>query len=311
MILKYYILFPPFSLILTGCIRYRRIYGWNWDEKIARTQNEINKYSFLYLLNLDPYANPLEDYNFPSITENLNKKVRSKYLFPDSITIDPYDPSTFGYTEFGVITRPHGTCGLLKIRSLVVGNKINTNFVHIKRQNRRSPREIRLLACVATGQKSEFLIKLQGINNRNDANRKKGNVIYIRNDENHEEDTSIREEIAIRELINCRVYVTYVNKIQLLGIVKAVVLSNDVLTGGIKQALLEVHKLRGKVIKNSNEMVQIPFVKEIVTTVNINEKFLHIEPPDGLLDLTYIKEDKVRFFGILPEGKDIVFSKSK
>lgn len=46
-----------------------------------------------------------------------------------------------------------------------------------------------------------------------------------------------------------------------------------------------------------------PFVPEIVPTVNINSKEIYIDPPTGLLDLTYVRQEQVRIKGFLPPAK--------
>lgn len=54
--------------------------------------------------------------------------------------------------------------------------------------------------------------------------------------------------------------------------------------------------------QKQQELVLIPFVPEIVYLVQLSEKRIYVDPPNGLLDLTYIKEEKVRIKGLLPPG---------
>jgi hypothetical protein len=52
------------------------------------------------------------------------------------------------------------------------------------------------------------------------------------------------------------------------------------------------------------DLVMIPLVPEIVPKIDLAEKVILINPPSGLLDLTYIREEKVRIKGFLPPAKD-------
>ena len=54
--------------------------------------------------------------------------------------------------------------------------------------------------------------------------------------------------------------------------------------------------------QRQQELVLVPFVPEIVYLIKLSEKRIYIDPPDGLLDLTYVKEEKVRLKGLLPPG---------
>ena len=42
---------------------------------------------------------------------------RSKWEYPDAAQVDQRDPSTFGFTEIGVVVGAHGTRGELKVNS--------------------------------------------------------------------------------------------------------------------------------------------------------------------------------------------------
>jgi len=55
--------------------------------------------------------------------------------------------------------------------------------------------------------------------------------------------------------------------------------------------------------QKEQELVLIPFVPEIVYHVELKQKRVYIDPPAGLLDLTFVKEEKVRIKGFLPPGK--------
>lgn len=44
-------------------------------------------------------------------------RVRDEFEYPDIEEIDPYDPSTFGFIEAGVVLGAHGVDGTVKVRA--------------------------------------------------------------------------------------------------------------------------------------------------------------------------------------------------
>jgi len=51
-----------------------------------------------------------------------------------------------------------------------------------------------------------------------------------------------------------------------------------------------------------DERVLVPLVPQIVPRVNVKQGELYLDPPVGLLDLTYVREEKTRIKGFLPSG---------
>ena len=111
-------------------------------------------------------------------------RLRNKREFPDTRTIDPYDPATYGYTELGTVTGAHGVHGLLKVSAVTTfAERLCERGVrHLKAPNRRSPREVHLLeGRHRLG--DEYLVRLRGIVGRDEANRYRGCVLYARQSE--------------------------------------------------------------------------------------------------------------------------------
>ena len=258
----------------------------------------------------------------------LEKRDRNKRFFPDNKTIDPYDPTTYGYTELGTILGPHGVYGLLKIAVVTdfPERLCKPGIRHLKAPNRRSPREIRLVEG-RQRMKSEYLIKLEGISDRNEASKLRGSVLYARQEERP--DDMGEDEYLVTDLVGIDVHLvtgygeddeedsdaeeSEVNgggvSGKFVGTVRGVVLAEDMCSiPGLGQDLLEI-----VIPKNPNgtpswkdEMVLIPMVPDIVPTVDIERKLIYIDPPAGLLDLTYVKEENVRIKGFLPEKSSYV-----
>jgi len=273
-----------------------------------------------------------------------DKRERNKRLFPDNKTIDPYDPTTYGYTELGTILGPHGVYGLLKIASVTdfPERLCKPGVRQLKAPNRRTPRETRLLEG-RHRLKNEYLIKLEGISDRNEAMKLRGFVLYARQEERPEDLED--DEYLISDLVGLDVRlvtgygeddvedeymkdsvedvlessypqnedddenkrtVTGENSVsgKFVGTVGGVVLAEEMCSiPGLGQDLLEVILPRGRLGIPSwrDEMVLIPLVPSIVPTIDIERRILYIDPPSGLLDLTYVKEENVRIKGFLPE----------
>lgn len=290
------------------------------------------------------------------------KRDRDKREFPDNKTIDPYDPTTYGYVELGTILGPHGVHGLCKIAAVTdfPERLCKPGIRHLKALNRRSPREIQLLEG-RHRLKNEYLLKFDKVSDRNEAMKLRGTILYARqeerpedieedeylvtdlvgldvrlvtgyaedvdeedNDDAYDDDHDDDEEVGIGD-INSIDYVGDISATKeeigedgdeelneeefslggkFVGIVSGVVLAEEMCTiPGLGQDLLEIRLPRGQYGTPSwrDELVLIPLVPSIVTTVDIERQLMYIDPPPGLLDLTYVKEDNVRIKGFLPE----------
>ena len=232
--------------------------------------------------------------------------------FPNNKDIDPYDPTTFGYIEIGTIQGPHGVHGWAKVQgSTDYPERLTTSgmLLHMKPFRKRAPRRVTLAAGKMTGTDS-FLIQLQGIYDRTEAQKLKGATLYYAT----QQDTCVKEDdILISDLVGLDVYTQ--NGDILVGSVDGVVLAEEMCAiPGLGQDMLEVSKKREEEIDNMKtngqrrpppkDLVLIPLVPEIVPKIDLVEKKIIIVPPEGLLDLTYIREEKVQIKGLLPPAKD-------
>ena len=252
------------------------------------------------------------------------KRERDKYQFPDLNTIDPYDPTTYGYTELGAITGAHGVHGLVKVSAVTqfAERLCEKGVRHIKAPSRRSPREIQLLeGRHRLG--DEYLVKLKGIGDRDSANKLRGSVLYARQTERPKDVAD--DEYLVADLVGLEVFLAdgYGNDNdeenqgaddssetlsgKFVGRIGGIVLAEDMCAvPGLGHDMLEVILPRGRAGSPSwrDELVLLPFVPDIVPTVDLMEGAVYVSPPHGLLDLTYIKEEKVRIKGYLPPAKE-------
>ena len=169
----------------------------------------------------------------------------------------------------GVITSCHGINGQVKVKSLSDFEErfLKPGMRWLRKEN-EPPSEIELLAGFKQPGKETFIVKLQGINTRNNAEQLKKYKILVKTSELPK---LKKEEFHLLELIDLEVKTVENNQLKKIG--KVINLENE------KNNLLVI-----ELFKNQKK-VFIPFVKEIVPLVDLKNNFLIINPPNGLLEL--------------------------
>ena len=168
----------------------------------------------------------------------------------------------------GLITSCHGIKGQVKVKSLSDFEErfLKPGIRWLQKEN-EPPSEIELISGFKQPGKETFIIKFQGINNRNNAEQLKKYKILVKTDKLPK---LRKEEYHLLELINLQVKTVENNEL-IIG--KVTNLENE------KNNLLVI-----ELFKNQRKVL-IPFVKEIVPLVDIKNNFLIINPPKGLLEL--------------------------
>ncbi len=169
----------------------------------------------------------------------------------------------------GLITSCHGIKGQLKVKSLTDFEErfLKPGTRWLQKEN-EPPLEIKLTSGFRQPGKANFIISLEGINTRNDAEQLKKFKILVKTDNLPRLE---KEEFHLLELINLQVKILENEKLKIIG--KVLDLENE------KNNLLVI-----QLFKNQ-KVVLIPFVEEIVPLVDIKNNFLIINPPKGLLEL--------------------------
>ena len=169
----------------------------------------------------------------------------------------------------GLITSCHGIKGQLKVKSLSDFEErfLNPGIRWLQKEN-EPPSQIELTSGFKQPGKETFIIKLQGISNRNQAEQLKKYKILVKTNKIPK---LKKEEFHLLELINLQVKSKEDNELKIIG--RVIDLENE------KNNLLVI-----KLFKNKKKVL-IPFVKEIVPLVDIKNNFLIINPPKGLLEL--------------------------
>jgi len=169
----------------------------------------------------------------------------------------------------GFITSCHGINGQLKVKSL---SDFEERFLipgmrWLQKEN-EPPSKIELISGFKQPGKANFIIKLQGIDTRNHAEKLKKFKILVKTDNLPKLQ---KEEFHLLELINLEVRTQENDGYKKIG--QVINLENE------KNNLLVI-----KLFKNQKKVL-IPFVAEIVPLIDIKNNFLIINPPNGLLEL--------------------------
>ena len=169
----------------------------------------------------------------------------------------------------GIITSAHGVAGKLNVKSL---SDFEERFTKAGKRwiqkNNEEPIAFKLLSGFQKPGKDSFIISLEGIKNRNDADNLKQYKLLVKS-------------IDIPKLKENEFHLN-----QLLDLdVKSFVKSEIKVIGKVVDLITENNNLIVIRLNQSNKDVLIPFVKEIVTTIDRKNNYLIINPPKGLLEL--------------------------
>ena len=169
----------------------------------------------------------------------------------------------------GLITSCHGINGQVKVKSLSDFEErfLKPGMRWLQKEN-EPPSKIELISGFKQPGKKTFIIKIQGINTRNHAEKLKKFKILVKTNKLPK---LKKEEFHLLELMNLDVKTLDNDKLKIIG--KVINLENE------KNNLLVV------VLFKNQKKVLIPFVKEIVPLIDIKNNFLIINPPNGLLEL--------------------------
>ena len=169
----------------------------------------------------------------------------------------------------GIITSSHGVGGKLNVKSL---SDFKERFTQpgkrwIQKYDEK-PIPCNLISGFQKPGKESFIISLEGIKDRNKAESLKQYKLLVKNNDIPKLKDN---EFHLNELINLDVRISVESEIKVIGKVVDLITENN--------NLIVIR------LNQNNRNVLIPFVKEIVTTIDKNNKYLIIDPPKGLLDL--------------------------
>lgn len=157
----------------------------------------------------------------------------------------------------GTVVRAHGIKGYVRVRA-------SSDAILSAKKVQIEGREYEIER--AQPERTEFLVKLAGVDTRNDAELLRGKTLEV---ERWLLAPLAPGEVYVADLIDCKLYDT---QGKLLGIVK------DVFFTGGHETLVVADAATAREF-------MVPFVGAIVTEVDTAGKRLVCDPPEGLLDL--------------------------
>ena len=139
-------------------------------------------------------------------------------------------------------------------------------------------------------------MRLQSIETRDAAGAFKDYAVYIRRDSRP---ALAEDEFLIRDLVGLKVAVGD----EIVGDVVGVVLPSDLCDTATIAS--KMHSLLEVKLLSQQKLTLVPFVPAVVTKVDVVSGKVVVDPPPGLLDLTYEETKRVVIRGFLPEVSSI------
>jgi 16S rRNA processing protein RimM len=339
-------MFLPFRFLMLVCIHLwcRQSNAWPASQTVRTVvslfemaegtyqrktrNNKYENFSKLIRDNLDPMDRLLKEsaHKLQALQDEKERKIQARkpqrkkqtpeaavvppILFPDTENIDPYDPTTFGYVEIATVGGSHGVHGWIKVKcttDFAVERLCTPGVRHLKATNKRAPRQVYLLNGKHR-QGDDYLIQLEGIEDRDAALKLRGSTLYAREEEKVRSDEP--EEYIVSDLIGLDVFLDdemEAGERRFVGKVGGIVFAAEICSiPGLGHDMLEIILPRGRGGMPSfrDEMVLVPMVSQIVTRIDLASASIYVDPPSGLLDLTYVREEKARTKAYLPPARD-------
>ncbi|MBF2065307.1 MAG: ribosome maturation factor RimM [Calothrix sp. C42_A2020_038] len=202
--------------------------------------------------------------------EEKNKTKNPKNPNQSSTISSPATSIPDGWLEIGTIVAAQGLHGEMRVYP-------DTDFPErfevpgarwLLRPGSTQPEKIELLAGKYLEGKNLYVIKLEGVQNRNQAEEMRGCKLLVSEDDRPQLG---EDEYHILDLVGLQVFMSG----EFIGtVINLIPAGNDLLE-------VELHNQE----KDNKKTVLIPFVKEIVPVVDIQNKRAEITPPEGLLEL--------------------------
>ena len=169
----------------------------------------------------------------------------------------------------GVVTSSHGVAGKLNIKSLSdFKERFTKPGMRWIQKHNEEPIPYKLISGFQKPGKETFIISLEGIKNKNEADNLKKYKLLVKSSDIPKLKNN---EFHLNQLLDLDVKLFVEREIKVIG--KVV----DLITGNNNLIVIRLNQ--------NNKDVLIPFVKEIVTTIDRKNKYIVINPPKGLLDL--------------------------
>lgn len=110
-------------------------------------------------------------------------RVRDEWSYPDAAEVDQRDPTTFGFSEVGVVLGAHGTRGEIRVKSdsdFAAERLCKPGKLWLRKPRRRAPREHGLVAGRKGPGNGVWLVLLEGVDTRDGAAVLRGASLHVR-----------------------------------------------------------------------------------------------------------------------------------
>ncbi|ARI82374.1 Ribosome maturation factor rimM [Microcystis aeruginosa PCC 9432] len=187
------------------------------------------------------------------------------------------------WLEIGTIVAPQGLEGELRVLSVSdFPERFQKRGIRgIQETQGGEIREITLLRGRELPGKNVYVIKLEGVENREQAQALRGYKLWA----NKLEKPRLKaDEYHVSELVNLEVYHHLTG--EKIGVVVDILWAgNDILAVQLEANLASVKKKSPS--SDSKATALVPFVKEIVPLVDLKAARIEIAPPPGLLEINW------------------------
>ena len=187
------------------------------------------------------------------------------------------------WLEIGTIVAPQGLEGELRVLSVSdFPERFQKRGIRgIQETQGGEIREITLLRGRELPGKNVYVIKLEGVENREQAQALRGYKLWA----NKLEKPRLKaDEYHVSELVNLEVYHHLTG--EKIGVVVDILWAgNDILAVQLEANLASVKKKSPS--SDSEARALVPFVKEIVPLVDLKAARIEIAPPPGLLEINW------------------------
>ena len=197
---------------------------------------------------------------------------------------------------------------------------------YVKKPNRRTPRPVHL-DTIRKQNNNIYLLHFSNIDSRESAENFKGYSVYMLKTDRPQLN---KNEYRIRDLVGMYCYIKmtnhsisdmniYVDQKYPIGIIEGIVPPDELCSPEIAKLMHSLIEIRlipkeqqqkqndmirnGNIIKNiendGGTLCLVPLVPEIVLDIDIDLQIVVLDPPEGLLDLTYQENKKYVIKGYL------------
>lgn len=320
------------------------VIGWKNERKIGHVLDEIlhlvrygvNLFNSLVLVNLYIMSSSLAFHvplplsvSFKHTTlhhkpliyssRGYNRRTtRPRPISTPDLRTDRWSPENLGFLHIATIVGPHGVRGEAKFMAEGqfaverLGGRNGGQLVqkYLLLPGRRYPRPVELGMGRKASQNNLWILKIHDTHNREDVMTLRGSRIYVKDKDRPNLGYG---EYMVGDLVGLKVILIDGSTV---GVVDSVITRQELCTAsgaGDKAAAVASDLIQIAVydldqhdeIPENAKRVMVPFVKDIVPEVNMEQGHIHVDPPKGLFQIAVVNQKlkKIQPKGLLMPAK--------